>query len=231
MSALSTCAPVGASPLPSIVRVLIVDDHPVLRAGVKALLAAEPDMECCGEASCFDEAVGALADLSPDVALIDLSMPGPNGLNLIRHIQEKHPHVRSVAFSVHEESTFAVRALKAGAKGYVTKREASERLVVAIREVVAKGVYITPTLRELLIFKTIMAEEGKLATPLDGLSDREMEVFEQYGAGASTRSIADSLSLSVKTIETHRAHILTKLGFADSAAMVKYAIDWAAHHS
>ncbi len=209
-------------------RVLIVDDHPVFRHGISALINAESDLEVCGEASSSPTALDAMRTLSPDVALLDISLPGTNGIELIKLMKAEQPKLPLLMLSMHDESLYALRALKAGALGYVMKAEALTHVLDALRKVLRGEIYVSPRLSERLIFQAIQTAEGGSGSPVDRLSDRELEVLELLGRGFGTKEIAGELHLSVKTIETHRAHIKEKLGFRDAGEMVRFAIDWVA---
>jgi DNA-binding NarL/FixJ family response regulator len=208
-------------------RLLVVDDHPVFRHGLKRLMDEVPDLKICGEAETAQEALDAIRRLRPDGVLLDVSLPGTNGIELIKLALAEHPKLAILVLSMHDESLYALRALRAGAKGYVMKREGTANVVDAIRTVMADAIYVSPKLSERLVFKAIYSSENDLGSPIDRLSDRELEVLQLLGAGRSTREIAETLYLSVKTIETHRAHIKKKLGFKDAGEMVKFAIEWA----
>lgn len=209
-------------------RVLIVDDHPVFRHGISALINAESDLEVCGEASSSPTALDAMRTLGPDVALLDISLPGTNGIELIKLMKAEQPKLPLLMLSMHDESLYALRALKAGALGYVMKAEALTHVLDALRKVLRGDIYVSPRLSERLIFQAIQTAEGGSGSPVDRLSDRELEVLELLGRGFGTKEIAGELHLSVKTIETHRAHIKEKLGFRDAGEMVRFAIDWVA---
>jgi DNA-binding NarL/FixJ family response regulator len=210
-------------------RVIIVDDHPLLRRGMASLLSDQPDLDVCGEAQDARGALQAMRDLTPDVALIDINLPGANGLELIKLMLAEQPKLRILVVSMHDESLYALRSLRAGAKGYLMKAEALEQMVSAVRRVAQGDIYVTLRFSERLVFKAIQSLEGGLGSPVDRLSDRELEVLRLLGKGLGTRDIAHSLHLSVKTIETHRAHIKEKLGFKEAAEMVRFAIDWVVH--
>lgn len=209
-------------------RVLIVDDHPVFRHGIAALINAEPDLEVCGEAASSQTALQAVRTLNPDVVLLDISLPGTNGVELIKHLKAEYPKLPILVLSMHDESIYALRTLRAGALGYVMKAEALSHVTAALRRVLKNEVYVSHEFSERLIFKAIQSLDGGMGSPVDKLSDRELEVLELLGRGFGTREIANELHLSVKTIETHRAHIKEKLGFKDAGEMVRFSIDWVA---
>jgi DNA-binding NarL/FixJ family response regulator len=206
----------------------LVDDHPAFRRGVAALIGEEPDLAICGEASTAPMALEAMRRLQPDMAIVDISMPGTNGLELIKLMLAEEPKLQILILSMHDESIYALRALRAGAKGYVMKAEALECVLTGLRKVNQGEIYVSPKFSDLLIFKAVQATAAGMSSPVDKLSDRELEVLELLGKGFGTRDIAEKLSLSVKTIETHRAHIKEKLGFKEAGEMVRFAIDWVA---
>ncbi len=207
---------------------LIVDDHPVFRRGIGELIRRRSNMAICGEAENAHAALEATRRLDPDVVMLDVSLPGANGIEVIKLLLAERPRLRILVVSMHEESLYALRALRAGAKGYVMKNQAEEQLLDALRKVTSGGLYVSPALGEKLVFKIVQGSAGDLGSPVDKLSDRELEVLQLFGHGKSTREVAEALHLSVKTIETHRAHIKEKLGFKDAAEMVKFAIEWVA---
>ncbi len=206
--------------------VLIVDDHPVVRHGLSQIIGHERDLAVCGEADCAPAALEAMRRLKPDLALLDISLQGANGIELIKLMRAEQPRLAILMLSMHDESLYALRALRAGARGYVMKSEAMEHLLTAIRKVLAGDIYVSPRFSERLVFKAINSLEGGMGSPVDNLSDRELEVLQFLGKGFGTREIANDLRLSIKTIETHRAHIKEKLGFKDAGEMVRFAIDW-----
>ena len=209
-------------------RVLIVDDHPVFRHGITALINAEPDLVVCGEATSSPSALDAMRKLQPDIALLDISLPGTNGIELIKLMKAEYPKLPLLVLSMHDESLYALRALKAGALGYVMKAEALTHVLDALRKALKGEIYVSPRLSERLIFQAIQSNDGKGGSPVDSLSDRELEVLNLLGCGLGTKDIASQLHLSGKTIETHRAHIKEKLGCRDASEMVRFAIDWVA---
>ena len=207
-------------------RLLVVDDHPVFRHGICQLLEQFSEVAVCGEAANAQHALEAMRQLKPEVVLMDVSMPGTNGIELIKHMLAEQPALLIIMISMHDESLYALRALRAGAKGYVMKQQAMENIMEALRKVIGGGIYISPQFAEKLIFKTIQGSECDLGSPVDKLSDRELEVLQLFGRNKTTREIAEALHLSVKTVETHRLHIKEKLGFKDADEMMKFAIEW-----
>jgi DNA-binding NarL/FixJ family response regulator len=209
-------------------RVLIVDDHPIFRFGLAGLITEQSHLEVCGHADSAPIALDSMRRLKPDLVLLDLSLRGTNGIELIKLMKAEEPTLPILVISMHDEAVFGLRSLKAGALGYVMKAEAMNHVAEAISKVMQGKIYVSPKFGEKLIFKAVQSIESGTGSPVDALSDRELEVLHLLGKGHSTRSIADTLHLSVKTIETHRAHIKEKLGFPDSEDMVKFAIDWVA---
>ncbi|HEY5894649.1 MAG TPA: response regulator transcription factor [Chthoniobacterales bacterium] len=209
-------------------RILLVDDHPGFRLGMAALIGEEPDLAVCGEAENAHSALDAMRTLKPDIVLLDISMPGIDGIELIKLMMAEQPKLIILVLSMHDESIYALRALRAGAKGYVMKMEPVDNVLMAIHKVLSGNIYVSPRFCERLVFRAIQAQENGTGSPVDGLSDRELEVLQLLGKNVGTRGIAGQLHLSVKTIETHRAHIKEKLGFKDPAEMVRFAADWVA---
>lgn len=208
--------------------VLIVDDHPIVRHGMAQLINNDLGLRVCGEADSAPGALDAMRRLKPDLALLDISLQGTNGIELIKLMRAEQPKIAILMLSMHDESLYALRALRAGARGYVMKGEAMDHVLTAIRKVLAGDIYVSPRFSERLVFKAIQSLEGGMGSPVDKLSDRELEVLQLLGKGFGTREIANELHLSIKTIETHRAHIKEKLGFKDAGEMVRFAIDWVA---
>lgn len=203
------------------IRVLIVDDHAILRRGLRALLSDEFADAEFGEASHAEQALEQLGKKEWDVALLDITLPGKSGLDLLKELKAARPGLPVLVLSVHPEDQFAVRVLKAGAAGYMTKESAPEELVQAIRKILAGGPYVSPTLAEKL---ALSVGKDFTRTPHETLSDREYEVMCRIASGKSVTEIAGELSLSVKTVSTYRARILEKLGAKNSAEITRYAI-------
>jgi DNA-binding NarL/FixJ family response regulator len=187
-------------------RILIADDHALFRKGVAGLIATTPDFEVCAEASSPKETLSVLREVPIDIALLDLSFQGTNGIELAKQIRAEHPGVRTILISMHDEDVYALRALKSGAQGYLMKRENPAMLLDALRKVAAGSIFLSPRVTESLVYRTVRAE-GTASSPIDLLSDRELEVLQLFGEGFGTQAIAERLHLSPKTVETHRLHI------------------------
>lgn len=207
-------------------RVLIVDDHPVVRAGYRGLLAHEPGVEVCGEAEDVHEALRLATSLSPDVVIVDLSLRGGSGLDLLKRLRASVPDAKAIVATMHEEADFADRALAAGALAYVSKLEPSDTILEALRRVREGRLFVSPAVSERMLARMTKRGAVRSPEPVDALSDRELEVFEAIGHGRSTRAIADELRLSVKTIETHRENIKRKLGLANHTDLIRRAWQW-----
>src|SRR4051812_15221957 len=192
-------------------RVVLVDDHPVVRQGLARLINDEADLTVCAEADGAAAALEVIQQLKPDLVVVDISMGGTDGIELIKDLRVRFPGLPALVLSMHDESLYAERVLRAGAKGYVMKQEAPEKVMTAIRRVLAGEVYVSEKIAGRLL-KAMSGTKGPASeSPLDRLSDRELQVFRLIGSGLSVREIADKLFLSVKTIETHREHIKEKL--------------------
>lgn len=215
-----------APTLSKIYKVLVVDDHPVFRKGIIALLGEQENLSICGEAEDALRALTAMRQLEPDIAVVDISMPGTNGIELTKSMLSERPDLKILVLSMHDETLYALRALRAGAKAYVMKAEAMDYVSEAIKKIIDGGIYVSPRFSERLVFRAVQSKEGGMGSPVDKLSDREMEVLHLLGKGFGTREIAAELHLSIKTIETHRMHIKDKLDFKDASEMVRFAIEW-----
>jgi DNA-binding NarL/FixJ family response regulator len=207
-------------------RILLVDDHPTFRRGLAAAIGEDAGLTVCGEAEDAHKALEAMRRLKPDVAVIDISLPGTNGIELIKQMAAEQPALAFLVLSMHDETYFALRALRAGARGYVMKAEAPAEILAAIRKVQKGDLYVSPKLGDRLIFRAIQSLEEGTGSLVDRFSDREFEVFQLLGKGMGTREIAESLHLSAKTVETHRAHLKEKLGCKGANEVVRFAIDW-----
>lgn len=205
-------------------KILIVDDHPLVRTGFAQLIGDCPDLEVCGEAGDMAEAMQQIEEVQPDLAIIDLSLAGGSGLDLIERIKARHKNVLMLVASMHDETLYAERVLTAGARGYINKQEAQDRIIQAIRTVLGGKVYLSRAMTERLLSGMVDADADK--RDIDNLSNRELQVFELIGQGVPAGQIAKQLNLSVKTIETHQAHIKKKLGLSSAHELTQRAIRW-----
>jgi DNA-binding NarL/FixJ family response regulator len=208
-------------------QVLIVDDHPAVREALALRIGRQPDLEVCGEAADTAEALALVAETQPDVAVVDISLKTGNGIDLIKRIKAHNDQVRLLVWSMHSESLYAERALRAGALGYVTKDQATDRIIDAIRRVLDGKVWLSEAMAERLLHRTVGTERPEVrGSPLDALADRELEVFRLIGQGMKTAAIADRLHLSVKTVETYRDRIRQKLDLSDGTQLAHFATQW-----
>ena len=207
-------------------RILIVDDHPIVRQGLSELINHEKDMVVCGQAEDAYEAMKLIRSDMPDMAIVDISLADTSGLELIKDLKIQYPDLPVLTLSMHDETLYAERALRAGAKGYIMKQRCTETVVDAIRKILAGQVYISDRMASKMVRKLVGAKPEVGASPIDCLSDRELEVFLLIGQGNGTRCIAEQLHLSVKTIETYRSHIKEKLNLGDATELLQYAIQW-----
>jgi DNA-binding NarL/FixJ family response regulator len=207
-------------------RVIIVDDHPMVRRGLRDLLADETDLQIIGECSSFSETLDLVEKKKPDLILIDISLEGGSGLELIKQIRARHPDVKMLVISMHEEELFAERALHAGAMGYLNKKEMSDDIVAAIRQVLSDKIYLSEQMTERMLSRQVRGGTEITTPALGGLTDRELEIFECIGHGQSTRQIAEERNLSVKTVESHRENIKRKLGLNNNIELMQRAFQW-----
>ena len=207
------------------IRLLLVDDHEIVRAGLRMLFSAEPEVEIIGEASSGEEAVGTAETLQPDVVLMDVAMPGIGGVEATRRIKAAHPQVAVLALTMHEDEEYFFEMLGAGASGYVPKRAAPDDLMSAIRIVRQGDVYIYPSLARLLVKDFLHRSEASAPETREDLTPREQEVLTFIAEGYSNREIADVLVISVKTVDRHRENIMRKLQLHNRVELVKYAIE------
>ena len=215
----------GAAPAPAArKRILIVDDHPMTRAGVAQLLGNQPDCEILAEAGNPEQAMQVLAKGLPDLMLSDITMPGRSGLDFIKDALALHPSLSILVVSMHDELIYAERALRAGARGYIMKEAGGEKLLAAVRQVLHGQVYVSEKMSATLL--DAMTGRRSAGSSIEKLSDREFEVFQLIGQGKSTRDIAAQLHLSSKTVDVHRAHIKEKLELKDATALVRHAVRW-----
>lgn len=209
------------------IRVMLVDDHPIVRQGISLLIAQEADMEVCGEAESVPEALEAIGRTGPDVAVVDLTLKEGLGLELIKDIKVRYPKVVAMVYSMRDETFYAERVLRAGARGYVTKEEGGRTVIDAIRKVMTGQIFLSEAMASKMIGQFV---GGTAETPTDSihnLTDRELEIFELIGLGLPTREIAQRLHLSPKTVDSHREHIKEKLQIDNATDLLKHAIEWA----
>jgi DNA-binding NarL/FixJ family response regulator len=217
-------------PFPAVKRkVLIVDDHPLLRQGLALLINQEEDMQVCGEAEEAHAAMLAVMHRRPDIMILDISLNGPDGLELLKSIRATDPDLPVLVLSMHDEAIYAERALRARANGYIMKQEAAEKVLVAIRRILNGEVYLSDHISSKMLQQYISGAPTMIQSRIASLSDRELEVFRLIGEGRATREIADELHLSVKTVETYQAHIKEKLALRSGRELIQHAIQWKIH--
>jgi DNA-binding NarL/FixJ family response regulator len=207
-------------------KVLIVDDHPAVRESLALRICRSPNLEICGEAADMAEALAAIEEHVPDIAVVDLSLKAGSGIELIKRIKARVPGIRILVWSMHPDTLYAERALRAGAMGYLNKEQATSEILNAIHQILAGELYVSPEVANQLMTRSLGQRNRTSATPAELLSDRELEVFEMIGQGLGTREIADRLHLSVHTIETHRQRIKSKLRIDSATELVRAATQW-----
>lgn len=207
-------------------RVLVVDDHPLMRQGFGQLIDRQHDLQMCGEASNINEALAQVRQMNPDLIVIDISLKDGNGLELIKQLKSQNGELKMIAVSMHDEALFAERALHAGALGYVNKEESPDVLLEAIRQVLRGKIFLSGCMTDRILSRAAGNNHGLQESPLASLSDRELEVFELIGKGFSTRHIAEKLHLSSKTVDTYRQNIKTKLKLQSAAELTIRAAQW-----
>ena len=208
-------------------KIVVVDDHAIVRRGLSELINGEEDLVVCGQAEDAHQAMEAIKTSNPDMVIVDIFLKETSGMELIKDIKAQYPQLPILALSMHDEAVYAERVLRAGADGYIMKAEATENIVTAIRKVLSGQIYLSDRMAPKMVRKLVGVAPNLGTSPIDCLSDRELEVFSLIGQGYSTRQIAERLYLSIKTIETYRAHIKEKLNLADAAELLQYAIRWA----
>jgi len=206
-------------------QIVIVEDHPVYRMGLKTLLNEEPDLAVCADVGDGPEALTILRTTQCDGVIVDVCLPGIDGLELTKHIRAEHPEMCILVVSMHDESIYALRALRAGARGYVTKDKNPEVIVGALRKALDGEIAVSPDLGNDLIYKVVHGD-GMSENPIDSLTDRELEILRLVGQGYATQQIAEALHLSVKTVESHRLHTKEKLGLKSAGELVRFAMNW-----
>ena len=206
-------------------KVFLVDDHPIVRQGLALLIDREPDLMVCGEADGATSALQAIREAAPDFVVLDISLDGPDGLELLKTLRVRYPTLPVLVLSMHDEAVYAERALRAGANGYIMKQEATDRVLTAIRHILGGDVYLSDRLTKRMLQQFVNGSVSP-RNPLAKLSDRELEVYRLIGAGHSTRQIADELHVSTKTIESYQAHIKEKLALRNARELVQHAVEW-----
>jgi len=203
-----------------------VDDHPLMRQGVAQLINAQPDMVVCGEAEDAPSAMKGMEESQPDAAIIDISLRGANGIELIKNLKALYKFLPILVLSMHDEAVYAQRILRAGALGYVMKQDAAEKVVIALRRIMSGEIYVNEKVGSQMLHQALTGRGKADTSPIDRLSDRELEVIQKIGEGRPTRDIAQDLKVSVKTIESHRAHIKEKIGLKNASELVKFSVQW-----
>jgi DNA-binding NarL/FixJ family response regulator len=207
-------------------RILIVDDHPLMREGLAARIAPQSDMEVCGEAASVSEALAQVKATSPDLVIVDIGLADSHGIDLIKDVKTRFPSVKMLVVSAYDESLYAERTLRAGAHGYINKREVQEKVVDAMRTVLDGQRYLSSRMTQRLVGQAIGSKDSTESDPIQRLSNRELEVFQLIGQGKTTGTIARQLHLSVHTIDSHREKIRHKLGVKNSAELMQRAVQW-----
>jgi DNA-binding NarL/FixJ family response regulator len=207
-------------------RILVVDDHAIVRHGLAALLAKEKDLVIAGEASTCAEALAALDKVKPDILIADLTLPDRSGIDLIRDAQARQPQLITLVLSMHDERTHAEKALRAGAQGYVMKEDADAHIIEAVRTVLRGEIYVSHEISSRMLREYVSDDAAGPKTGIEALTERERQIFECLGQGMSSRKIADQFSLSPRTVEVHRAHIKKKLQCEDAAQLLREAVRW-----
>jgi DNA-binding NarL/FixJ family response regulator len=207
-------------------RVFVVDDHPLLRQGLAMMINREPDLTVCGEAEEAPSAIKAIPAAKPDILIVDISLNGPDGLDLLKSLRSLYPDLPVLILSMHDESIYAERALRARASGYIMKQEATEKVLVAVRRILDGEIYLSSRMSNKLLQQYLTGQTAETDSRMAALSDRELEVFRLIGEGLGTRQIADALHLSMKTVESYQAHLKEKLSLRTGRELMQHAIQW-----
>lgn len=207
-------------------KVFLVDDHPLVREWLTNLINQQPDLVVCGEAESAPQAMSAIAAAKPDVAIVDLSLKDSSGIELIKNLKQSHPSVAVLVLSMHDESLYAERALRAGARGYIMKRETTKKVVTAIRQVLEGKLYVSEQIAAAMTEKFVGGRPATSDSPVTLLSDRELEIFQLLGQGRETKQIADDLHISLKTVQAYCDRIKEKLSLASATELRREAVRW-----
>jgi len=210
-------------------KVFLVDDHPIVRQGLTLLINQERDLTVCGEAEEMHSALQSIDSTKPDIVVLDISLNGPDGLDLLKHLRSRHPKLPVLMLYMHDESIYAERTLRAGANGYIMKQEATEKVLIALRRILSNEIYVSDRIANNMLRHYVRGDQGAQSSPVTELSDRELEIFRLIGQGHTTRQIANELHLSVKTVESYQAHIKEKLSLHSARELVQHAIRWTAN--
>jgi DNA-binding NarL/FixJ family response regulator len=206
--------------------VFVVDDHPIVRQGLTLLINRESDLAVCGEAEEMHSALRSIQAVKPDILIVDISLNGPDGLELLKNIRITSPRLPVLILSMHDESIYAERALRAGANGYIMKQEATEKVLVALRRILSGEIYVSDRIANSMLRHYVRGVNASEHSSVSDLTDRELEVFRLIGEGQGTRQIAEALHLSVKTVESYQAHIKEKLSLRSARELVQHAVQW-----
>jgi DNA-binding NarL/FixJ family response regulator len=207
-------------------KVFLVDDHPLVREWLTQLIQRENDLVVCGEAEDTQEALAKIDETKPDIVIADITLKTTHGLELVKDLQSRMPALPVLVLSMHDESLYAERVLRAGARGYITKQEATKRILLAIRQVLGGQIYISEKMASRMVHKMVLGRAEQQKSPIERLTDRELEVFQLIGRGQGTRRIAEELHLGIKTVESYRARIKEKLKLEDGTQLLQHAIQW-----
>lgn len=207
-------------------KVFLVDDHPLVREWLTTLINQQPDLVVCGETETAPEALKAIAQSKPDVAIVDISLKDSSGIELIKALKESQPEVLALVLSMHDESLYAERALRAGAKGYIMKRETTKKVIEAIRRILDGKLYISNAVAEAITARSVSVKLAASQSPVEQLSDRELEVFEMLGQGLGTRQIAETMRVSIKTVQAYCARVKEKMKLGSATELLREAIRW-----
>lgn len=208
-------------------RILVVDDHPTMREGLARVIDDTGDLMVCGAAENIHDALELIEGTQPDLAIVDITLRRENGIELIKDLKIRHPELPVLVHSMHDEQVYAQRSLRAGARGYLMKHEPPPKLLYAIRQVLAGEIYLSEAMTRQMLHDMAQSPGAKAVSPVELLSDRELEVFEQLGQGRKTKEIAADLHLSVKTVQTYCEHLKEKLQLKDGTSLVRFAVQWA----
>ena len=210
----------------TMLKVLIVDDHPAIREAIFLKISRQPDLVVCGEAEDTIEALRLVENTKPDMAIVDISLKNGFGIDLVKRIRDRDDHIRMLVWSTHNESLYAERALKAGAQGFISKDQATDKIIVAIRRVLEGNIYLSETMSQKILHRTVSPRQNFTNTPIELLANRELQVFRKIGEGNTTSQIAEQLHLSIKTVETYRNRIRDKLELKNGTELSNYATRW-----